>query len=264
MVIFLFIIVTGCDNSKKEWEKTKTENSIQAYTRFIKEYPNDVNIGKAKEAIALLECLTWPPFDTTNNIISKIDTGTKVVYDWKFTSSGMHGVNAYFGLDNPMDYNDVKSMYSNYGTKKSDEEINKNVFKIKGYFSSELGSKKVKAKFSTWVKLFDSTNTNSIGWGLVIDSGEIIIDTKQLTTADVKYFFKNSVKLETVGQAKTLIQVGGDLNKLLLLHKNGFQGNAIFEPVLNTIGTICKHNTCDFEVKRDGWYSNNNLLTKTK
>lgn len=54
LLSFFLIFQTGCESMESSWQDTQSENTIQAYERFIKKYPQSPFVDKAKNRIKKL------------------------------------------------------------------------------------------------------------------------------------------------------------------------------------------------------------------
>jgi hypothetical protein len=54
IIIFLFVL-NGCSTEKKDWNQTRTNNTIDSYTAFIKQHPESQHVDSAKVLIKEIE-----------------------------------------------------------------------------------------------------------------------------------------------------------------------------------------------------------------
>jgi hypothetical protein len=210
-------------------------------------------------------CQTWPPNDSICKVLPNA-TVDSLTYDFDVQSQGMHGVNKYGVLDNPKDENDVKKMYESFGTVADSNKIKESCFKIKGHFNSQIGKLKVISSFHNWTKLNDTLGVYIDRWGVVLDSGQIIINKQELSAITHDFQFNNNFNIEEINTKYCLININKEnKNQILLIYEFNEEGSGFFKPVINSIGTIAKTNLCSFAVKSNGWYSNGkNVSSKPK
>jgi hypothetical protein len=201
-------------------------------------------------------CENWPPADSIGAVLIN-SLNDSLIYDYNFQTMGMHGVNKYGDLDNPMDQNAVKKMYDKFGIQADSDKIIADCFKIKGYFTSQLGKAIVTARFNAWTNLNDTTGEFVNRWGVILDSGQVIINSQELNTLTPDYKFENSYIINELSQKYCVVDIRRDYNnQVLLIYGFNDSGNHFFKPLINSIGTIAKINKCSFEAKSSGWYSN--------
>ena len=115
--VIVVILLSGCKSSKSDWEMARKDNSIEAYSEFLKEYSQEDSAELAKTAILNLSCMIWPPKDSILTFLKTTNRSNFLRYDCYFRSSGIHGVNTYWGIANPKDFDDIKVMYQNFKIK---------------------------------------------------------------------------------------------------------------------------------------------------
>lgn len=205
-------------------------------------------------------CLVWPPADTIGKVLSKIPNG-ELKHEHEFSCKGYSGVNKYMQLDNPYDKEDVIKAFEG---KADSIKIAENIFRIKGHYYSKIGNLFLSVRFQNWTKIFDSTGKQDIGWGVIADSGQILVEkTKLLKVGSFKY--ENQFTISEMDSNYILITLQeGSGNKLLLVNRFDEKSNRYFEPVINSFGTLVTTSCCGFISKKDGWYSGNDKLPIAK
>jgi len=173
-------------------------------------------------------CQTWPPNDSICKVLAN-NTIDSLIYDFEVQSQGMHGVNKYGVLDNPKDENDVKKMYESFGTVADSNKIKESCFKIKGHFNSQIGKLKVTSSFHNWTKLNDTLGVNIDRWGVVLDSGQIIINKQELSAITHAFQFNNSFTIEEINPKYCLLNINQDSkNQILLIYGFNEEGSGFF------------------------------------
>ena len=77
-IIIILTIPSSYSQSKSIWKKTKTSNTIQAYTDFIKKYPDGKYIDSAKQAIVHLKTIDSLIISKAQDISAKIVPGVSL------------------------------------------------------------------------------------------------------------------------------------------------------------------------------------------
>lgn len=65
VLLLLLLIVSGCAIQKGKWQKALNENTIEAYTQFLKEYPSSEYVSEAQSRI---EDLSYSQASRTNTV----------------------------------------------------------------------------------------------------------------------------------------------------------------------------------------------------
>lgn len=218
-------------------------------------------VGSCNSKKSVEVCQTWPPNDSIGVILTNVITG-ELNYEFNSQTQGMHGVNSHGILDNPKDENDIKIFFEKFGSVVDSNELKEKCFKIKGQFYSQLGNLRVTSRFNRWSKLKDTLGANTARWGVVLDSGQIIISKTELISVSPNFQFKNNFSIKEVNPKFCLINITeNSIDNVILIYGFNSVGNGFFKPIVNTIGTIVKADQCSFEAKSNGWYSNGKNIT---
>jgi hypothetical protein len=72
---FLLILMNSCSDSEKDWEKSKSVNTIEAYNQFINMYPSDTHVSDAKLQISRIQILGKWESPAQSSMLEFFDSG---------------------------------------------------------------------------------------------------------------------------------------------------------------------------------------------
>lgn len=180
-LLFLSCALISCEKAvDSRWKSAKSENSVEAYKAYLKEFPDSVHAQKARFALARL----WEAGKNYDKII------------------------AYFSAYAQADPQDMMSRYSvkvaelektkKQATSQYEASVRGDMkpmeglmglvyptlgaFKVDGEAHSTLDKAKFSAKITAPAILYaDMKQTKKVGWGVVATSGELVIPTADYT-----------------------------------------------------------------------------------
>ena len=132
-------------------------------------------------------------------------------------------------------------------------------------FFSKIGTITTQARISNWTKIYDSTGDSRgsySGWGVILDSGTVIVSKKQMKSVDKKVIYSGNYTLGEINRACFIIAISeAKKEKVFLLYDSHVYGSRpVFRPIANAVGTVVHMNKCTYEVRKNGWYYNDTEL----
>jgi hypothetical protein len=82
LIVATFIILTGCNSNKRDWEKARQINTVKSYQEYLTTHPSGDYAQNAKLLIDSLDMYTWPPQKQSTVPPAFIETPTISFKDW--------------------------------------------------------------------------------------------------------------------------------------------------------------------------------------